>query len=301
MTQESDGGEESLAPVIPLFGSRTPRPAPHATARALPEEMPAPSSNERRADELGADGAGAGQCDVGEDEHGVHERGAHENGAGADAGTHRDDEAHAEPAEEWHTTWREPGRGGLRRTPPAPAGGVRFAESADDDDAPSEQEIVEAAEASMIKALRRRSISESEARSRLLREDVPRDAADEIVARFVDLGYLDDTALAEQIVHAAVTRKSQGGRAIAQALHARGISREVVEIALESLPDDEEDRALEYARGKARALLRVDDDTALRRLSGQLARRGFGGSLAMSAARRALDEARGPSSTVRFR
>jgi regulatory protein len=45
----------------------------------------------------------------------------------------------------------------------------------------------------------------------------------------------------------------------------------------------------------------VDDTTALRRLLGQLMRRGYGGSAATNAARTALAERGGGSSGVRFR
>jgi regulatory protein len=289
MTQESSGGEESLAPVIPLFGARAPQPAPHSAARIRPDEVA--DLVRRTAAAVAAESATLGE--------------------GERAGLDLEEDEVAEDLmadDDWHTTWRDRGSGGPRGAASAATrgrGGVRFVEAAEEDapqedEEQSEQELIEAAEASLTKALRRRSLSESEAHGRLLREEVPRAAADEIVERFVNLGYIDDTALAEQIVHTGTTRKNQGRRAIAQALHARGISREVVEIALESLPDDDEIRALEYARGKANSLLRVDDETALRRLTGQLARRGFGGSLAMSAAKQALAEARRPSSGVRF-
>jgi regulatory protein len=98
-----------------------------------------------------------------------------------------------------------------------------------------------------------------------------------------------------------VDRKGQGRQLIAQTLAKRGVPRDVADSALQALPDDDLERALEYARGKARALRSLDRETALRRLSGQLARRGYSGSLAMNAARTALDESSGDGSGVRFR
>ena len=66
-----------------------------------------------------------------------------------------------------------------------------------------------------------------------------------------------------------------------------------VEVDLDAaLPDDDDERALEYARGKANALRSHDLDTAMRRLIGQLARRGYSGSVASNAARTALTEQR---------
>jgi regulatory protein len=219
-------------------------------------------------------------------------------------------------APDWHTTWRDLGsRPEDRRPVPArplevtsSAGGVRFVELPEDDahdggpdDGEADlDEVRQEAEARLVKALRRRSLSMSEARAKLRESELDRDTIDEIVERLARLGALDDGALADQLVYAGVERKNQGRRAIAQALSARGIDRAVIDNALAELPDDDYERALEYARGKASALLRFDDDTALRRLSGQLARRGYGGGLALSAARAALAEARGPRSSVRF-
>ena len=104
------------------------------------------------------------------------------------------------------------------------------------------------------------------------------------------------------LVSAGVDRKGQGRVAISRSLSQRGIPREVITAALDELPDDDAERALEFARTKARSLSRLDHDTALRRLLGQLARRGYGGSVATNAAKTALNEASfgAKSSGVRF-
>ncbi|WP_235201432.1 regulatory protein RecX [Microbacterium sp. CH12i] len=88
-----------------------------------------------------------------------------------------------------------------------------------------------------------------------------------------------------------VERKGQGRVALSRALSQRGIPRDVIDAAMGDLPDDDAERALQFARTKARSLSRLDFDTALRRLVGQLARRGYGGAVAMNAARMALTEA----------
>lgn len=161
----------------------------------------------------------------------------------------------------------------------------------------------EAAEAALLKRLRTRQLSVAEARALLIGRELPGDQCEEILDDCVRRGYLDDARLAEQLIHAAVTRKGQGRRMIAQALSKRLIARDVIDAAIAELPDDDDDRALEFARTKARALVRYDDDVALRRLLGALARRGFGGSSAGSAARTALAEARAEAAPtgVRFR
>ncbi len=127
-------------------------------------------------------------------------------------------------------------------------------------------------------------------------------AIDDILDDFCRRGYLDDVVLAGQLVTSGVERKGQGRVALSRALAQRGIPREVIDAALDELPDDDAERALEYARTKARGLARLEHDAALRRLVGQLSRRGYNGSVAMTAAKTALAEASfgRPSSGVRF-
>ena len=166
----------------------------------------------------------------------------------------------------------------------------------DEPDGPS----VEDAEEALTRRLRRSALSEREARTFLTQRGIDASVAEATVERFISRGWIDDAVLAEQLLYAGTSRKGQGRRAIAQTLSGRGIARDVADAALASLPDDDDDRALEYARSKAHGLRSYDLDTAMRRLMGQLARRGYSGSVAASAARTALTEQRG-SGGVQFR
>lgn len=158
------------------------------------------------------------------------------------------------------------------------------------------------AEAALLRKLRSKALSVSEARLILRGSGVDGSAAEEIIDDCIRRGYLDDRVLAELLVRAGIERRAQGRVALARSLAQRGLAREVIDEALAELPDDDAERALEYARTKARVMTRLDPDTALRRMVGQLARRGFGGSAAMSAAKQALREAAtSPGSGVRFR
>jgi len=163
--------------------------------------------------------------------------------------------------------------------------------------------IAASAAAGLTRSLGRRGLSVAEATGRLRADGLTDAEAADVVQDFVERGWLDDALLAEQLVYAATTRKDMGTRAVRQLLVKRLVSREVVDAVVAELPDDDAERALEFARTKARALTRHDDATATRRLMGMLARRGFGGSSAGPAARAALAEARGSSgaSGVRFR
>ena len=160
---------------------------------------------------------------------------------------------------------------------------------------------VDAAEQALVKRLRTRQLSAREAKSLLSERGLDADAIEGVIADFESRGYLDDARLAEQLVYAATSRKGQGRRAISQTLSGRGIPRDVVDAALDELPDDEAERALDFARQKARSMGSLDREAAVRRLHGQLARRGFGGSMAMTAVKQALDEVGVGSSGVRFR
>jgi len=174
-------------------------------------------------------------------------------------------------------------------------------------DAPDEpvdrDALREGSATSLVRSLARRGLSISEAKTRLRADGLTDDESATVIDDFIARGWLDDAVLAEQLVHSATTRKNMGSRAVRQLLMKRHIGREAIDEAMTELPDDDAERALEFARGKARALARLDDDTATRRLMGMLARRGFGGSVAGTAARTALaDERRSAGgSGVRFR
>lgn len=180
-------------------------------------------------------------------------------------------------------------------------GGVAEAEAVAPEDLRSAEELRAAAEEMLLRKLRRKALSVSEARLILRGEELNGADAEDIIDDCLRRGYLDDRVLAELLVRAGVERRAQGRAALARSLAQRGLDREVIDEALAELPDDDAERALEYARTKARGMTRLDLDTAVRRLVGQLARRGFGGSVAMQAAKQALREAsRPPATGVRF-
>jgi len=197
----------------------------------------------------------------------------------------------ADPAEE-PVRWAIP----LASSPDAESSRDGASQVDDDEDDSS----IDDAESALARRLRRSALSEREARTFLAQHGVEASVVEAVVDRFLSLGWLDDAVLAEQLLHAGTSRKGQGRRAIAQTLSQRGIARDTADAALAALPDDDEDRALEYARSKAHGLRSYDMDTAMRRLMGQLARRGYGGTVASQAARTALTEQRGGGG-VRFR
>ena len=204
----------------------------------------------------------------------------------SEAPPHHEADLLPEPLQEaqgavWRSTWEDDVVARGRRSgdaPESPHG------------ASGEGVPVALAEKQLLKKLRTRSLSILEARGVLLGLGTAPADVDLLIEAFVNRGYLDDAALAEQLVHIGLDRKGQGRRVIAQILAQRGVPRDVTDAALLALPDDDSERALDFARGRARSLRSLDRETALRRLTGQLARRGYGGSVAFDAARVALDE-----------
>lgn len=289
MVDREDGGEsERLAPVIPLFG---------AASRGTPA---APGDRPQSRPEVG-------------DEHGQSARGddaaawrsTWSGGASTARGVApREDSSRG--ASDGSPSDRHPARGKVRSAPRLRALQIED-EPAVGDYGPSPDQLRESAEELLVRKLRTRSLSISEAR--LVLRGFERDGArlestqiDDVLDEFCRRGYLDDRVLADQLISAGVERKGQGRVALSRALAQRGITRDVIDSALSELPDDDAARALDFARTKASSLARLDHDTALRRLVGQLARRGYNGAIAMSAARTALGEnTHGrPATGVRF-
>jgi SOS response regulatory protein OraA/RecX len=148
--------------------------------------------------------------------------------------------------------------------------------------------------------LRGRGLSLAEAREVLDGAEIDPDIAEETLARYVSLQYIDESALAEQILHTHLDRKGLGRRSVEMEMRRRKLDPLVIEEAMGEQPDDELARATEVAMKRVGQLSSYDDETAERRLTSFLMRRGYGGAVVRDAAKAALATRRG-SSRVRFR
>jgi len=169
--------------------------------------------------------------------------------------------------------------------------------------AESEERAAELARAENVSmhALTRRDHSRRELerllRSRDFDEDVIRHEAD----RLERVGLLDDVALAQNLVGVLQERKGLGRTAIAAELTRRLLSPAAIEYAMELIDSaDELARARDLAVRRAAQLASCDRETAERRLSGYLARRGYSGSAIRAAVEHALS-GRAAEGRVRFR
>ena len=140
-----------------------------------------------------------------------------------------------------------------------------------------------------ITALARRGLSRRETERHLRdRGFEEQEIADE-VARLERDGYLDDVALAQNLVGTLQERKGLGRSAIAAELTRRLLAPAAIEYALELVDTgDELSRAREIALKRAGQLRHLDREVAVRRLSAFLARRGYGGSTIRAAVDQAL-------------
>jgi regulatory protein len=139
-----------------------------------------------------------------------------------------------------------------------------------------------------LHALTRRGQSVAEMTKLLESRELEPEVVQAEIKRLKSVGLLDDFALAETLVRTLSERKKLGKSSIASQLRQRKINPVAIDAALEQLDgDDELVRATEVAIKRAGQLRSYDQETAKRRLSAFLQRRGYSGtvlSAAMSAA-----------------
>lgn len=134
-----------------------------------------------------------------------------------------------------------------------------------------------------------RQRSRRELRSRLLAAGFEPDAVDEELAALESVGLIDDRAFARSVADQATGRRMQGRRAIAASLAAKGVDRATIEETLvDAGGEAEEERAFALARSRAGRLAGAPPESAARRLTDYLARRGYPSGLARRAAAAAL-------------
>ncbi|WP_104199991.1 regulatory protein RecX [Cryobacterium sp. Y29] len=176
---------------------------------------------------------------------------------------------------------------------------------ADDDDAFASADALdqrERAEKVLLHRLRGRSLSTVEALLVLNATGVDSGEASEIIAKFIELNYLDETKLADQIIHSHNVRKGLGRTGVEAEMRRRKLDPSVMMDKLAELPDDEAERAIELATKRIGQMERFDDQTIDRRLTGFLMRKGYSSSAVRLAVKAAMDSrGGGAASRVRFR
>lgn len=157
-----------------------------------------------------------------------------------------------------------------------------------------------------LNSLTKRGMSKREVERTLRAKELDDDVIEAEIERLEGAGLVDDLALAQNLVGTLQERKGLGRSGIAAELTRRLLSPAAIEYALELVDTgDELARARELAVARARQLTSYDRETAVRRLSGYLARRGYGGSTVRAAVDHALprrhDSGARQGGGVRFR
>ncbi|RZS67627.1 regulatory protein [Agromyces ramosus] len=141
----------------------------------------------------------------------------------------------------------------------------------------------------VVSRLRRSALSVAEVRSVLAEHGLDESEIEEWIERYERFGYLDDARLAEQLVHVNGARRGRGSGAILQELSRRGVDASAARAAVDELdPEVERRNALEVAERRVRQLSGLDRQTAERRLSAFLQRRGYPGDVVREAVTAAL-------------
>jgi regulatory protein len=130
----------------------------------------------------------------------------------------------------------------------------------------------------------------------LRRRGVPDEAAEAVLARFAEVGLIDDATFAASWVESRHRGRGLGRRALAAELNRRGVDREDVESAVAQLsPETELATARALVERRLASTAGQPAQVRMRRLAGMLARKGYPPGLAYQVVREALQDA-GPDS-----
>ena len=141
----------------------------------------------------------------------------------------------------------------------------------------------------LLDQLTGRARSRSDLAARLAQREVPDEVAVRLLDRFEEVGLVDDAAFARGWVEQRQAGRGLARRALAQELRRKGIDDEVAREALDEIdPDDEVEAARTLVRRRLRTVRDLDQQVAVRRLSGMLARKGYPPAVAFRVVREEL-------------
>jgi regulatory protein len=125
--------------------------------------------------------------------------------------------------------------------------------------------------------------SAQQLRDGLVSRDVPPDIADEVIARYIDVGLLDDAGLAATIARTRHAERGTAARVIAQELRRKGFSDEHIASALEPIGREAEHHAAsDLALKRWERTAGLPRDVRVRRVVAHLGRKGYSPGLAFA-------------------
>jgi regulatory protein len=127
-----------------------------------------------------------------------------------------------------------------------------------------------------IRLLSYRPRSRRELQIRLERKDFSPEAIESALGQLAEQGYVDDQEFARYWIENRAENRPRGKRLMASELRQKGVSKEIVDEALDEAEIDELDDAMKLARRRSNQLRGLDNVAWQRRMTGFLQRRGFG-------------------------
>lgn len=142
----------------------------------------------------------------------------------------------------------------------------------------------------LLDQLTGRARSRADLAKKLAERDVPDEIATRLLDRFEAVGLVDDAAFARDWVAQRQEGRGLARRALAQELRRKGIDDEVARAALDTVDaEDELEAARLLVQRKLRSVRGLDQQVAIRRLVGMLARKGYSSGVSFKVVREELD------------
>lgn len=155
------------------------------------------------------------------------------------------------------------------------------------------RDLVGKATEAALRLLVVRARAEQELRDRLKRKGYEPGTIDLAIERVRNWGYLDDADFARRWVDNRLEHRPRSKRMLEMELRQKGVDRDTIETTMGETEIDEVGAATELARKAAAKMSGLDPETARRRISGQLARRGFDYGTIRTALARTIDKTDG--------
>ena len=134
----------------------------------------------------------------------------------------------------------------------------------------------------------------AELRSDLRDRGVPEPVAERVLARFVEVGLINDAEYARMWVSSRHRSKGEARSVMRQQLRRKGVADHLVDEALAAVSDDDEwARARALVETKLASIGRLDHQARMRRLVGMLQRRGYSAGVAYAVVSERLAESAG--------
>jgi len=158
--------------------------------------------------------------------------------------------------------------------------------------APSREKLESRARNVLLFQLSKGAKSKSQLRAILVKREIPEDIFEPILDRFEEAGLIDDAQFANVIVNSRRRYKGLSKSAIKRELSTKGVAVEVIEEAISEITAEQEfETAKDLAVKRLRTMSRLEPAVQDRRLSGYLARKGYGGGIVYAAIRYAREQA----------